>query len=75
MNRAKLVAAVAARTGQGRRQVGEALDAVLSEMAGAVSRGESVRLAGYLRLEVARDASGRGGVRARLGPKLGGGDA
>lgn len=73
MNRTDLVAAAAARSGQGKRQVGEALDAILAEMCAAVARGESVRLAGYMRLTVADDPSGRRGVRASLGPKLGGG--
>jgi DNA-binding protein HU-beta len=47
MNKTELVAAVAESTGLSRAQAGEALDAALQAITGALAKGDEVKLVGF----------------------------
>ena len=69
MTRAELVRQVAARTGMSVAEADAAVKAVVASVAGALGRGETVRLAGFGSFE-ARDRPARAGRNPRTGAPL-----
>ena len=59
MNKGELVNAVAERTGMGRSQAGEALDATLDAISGALRSGEEVKIVGFGTFTVAQRKAGQ----------------
>lgn len=57
MNKADLVAAVAATTGQAKKAVSSVVDASLAEITSALAREEPVRLSGFGTFEVRKRAA------------------
>ena len=58
MNKGELVNAVAERTGMGRGQAGEALDATLNAITESLKKGEEVKIVGFGTFVVADRAAG-----------------
>jgi DNA-binding protein HU-beta len=58
MNKGELVNAVAERTGMGRSQAGEALDAALATITESLKKGEEVKIVGFGTFVVADRAAG-----------------
>ncbi len=58
MNKGELVSAVAERTGMGRGQAGEALDATLGAIVASLKKGEEVKIVGFGTFVVADRAAG-----------------
>lgn len=58
MNKGELVNAVAERTGMGRGQAGEALDATLGAITESLKKGEEVKIVGFGTFVVADRAAG-----------------
>lgn len=58
MNKGELVNAVAERTGMGRGQAGEALDATLRTITESLKKGEEVKIVGFGTFVVADRAAG-----------------
>ncbi len=60
MNKAELVAAVAAKAGLSQKDAGKALAAILDEIQGALKNGEKVQLVGFGSFEVRQKAARKG---------------
>ena len=58
MNKGELVNAVAERTGMGRSQAGEALDAALEAITESLKKGEEVKIVGFGTFVVGNRAAG-----------------
>lgn len=69
MNKSGMVDAACERTGLSRRLVEDVLESALEAAAAALARGEPVVLLGYVRID---PKGGRGGPRAKVGPRWGG---
>ena len=57
MNKSEMIAAVAAQTGLSRQKVGDVLEALLTEMTGALQKGEKVQFSGFGTFEVKKTAA------------------
>ncbi|MBR5783081.1 MAG: HU family DNA-binding protein [Clostridia bacterium] len=60
MNKAELIAAVAAKAGISQKDAGKALAAILDEIQGALKNGEKVQLVGFGSFEVREKAARKG---------------
>ena len=69
MNKADLVAAIAAEAGLTKAQAQGALEATVNAIAGALQKGESVQLVGFGTFSVAEKAA-RQGVNPKTGAKI-----
>ena len=69
MNKADLVAAIAAEAQMRKAQAQKALDATVNAIAAALQKGESVQLVGFGTFSVVEKAA-RQGVNPATGPKI-----
>lgn len=60
MNKAELIAAVAAKAGISQKDAGKALAAILDEIQGALKNGDKVQLVGFGSFEVRAKAARKG---------------
>jgi DNA-binding protein HU-beta len=60
MNKAELIAAVAAKTGDTKKSVEVALNAILSSITDSLKKGEKVQLVGFGSFEVRKRAARKG---------------
>ncbi|MBI4919844.1 HU family DNA-binding protein [Candidatus Azambacteria bacterium] len=69
MNKDKLVDSVAAKLGSTKAEAERAVNAIVDEITGALSRGEEVSLTGFGTFEVS-SRQARAGVNPRTGEKI-----
>ena len=69
MNKAELIAAVAAKANVSQKEAGEVVSAVLSEIKDALKKGDKVQLVGFGSFEV-RNKAARTGKNPRTGETI-----
>lgn len=69
MNKTKIIAAVAEKTGLSRAQVASVIDGAIAEIAANLGKGEEVRIAGLGKFEI-RERKARTAVNPRTGKEM-----